>query len=236
MGFSEKLVNDPRVQAYYKAYMAHPFIRGLADGSLCREKFKNYLVQDTHYLKDYGRVYAHAFLLGDGIRELQFLHTCIGVVLAEETNMHIRYLSDYGLDVYKIESMPEHPVTRAYLDYMLSFAPAKDMKTLFMSALPCTLTYEFIGKELFKERQAIWASQAEPQRHYYDPWIESYAGQSFEDFSKDSCDLIDRYCVNLTQEEEESLIQIFLEACKHEMHFWDMSFETIKESDHGNDL
>jgi thiaminase/transcriptional activator TenA len=218
MSFSQRLIADPRVQAYYTAYMKHPFIRGLADGSLSRERFKKYLIQDTHYLKDYSKVYAYAYLLGDGVRELQFLHTCIGVVMAEETNMHIQYLNDFNLDVFSIESMPMERANRAYVDYMLSFAPEMNMKKIFTSAFPCTLTYEYIGKELKKERDGV------VEKHYYDPWIDTYAGPEFEKFSVDSCWLIDKYCQGISEDEEEELIQIFLTACEYEMRFWDMSY------------
>lgn len=219
MSFSKKLVNDPRVQAYYSQYMDHPFIKGLGDGSLSKASYKKYLIQDTLYLKDYGKVYAHAFLLSDDIRELQFLHSCIGVVMSEETNMHIQYLKDYGLDVYMIDKMTCEPANRAYLDYMLSFTKDEDMKTLFVSALPCTLTYEYIGKELKKQRQG------KSDYNYYDPWIDAYSGPSFEAFSLESCQLIDRYCQGISPEEEEKLIGIFLKACHYEMKFWDMGYE-----------
>lgn len=223
MSFSKRLVEDPRVKDYYAAYMAHPFIRGLSDGSLSRDRFRKYLVQDTHYLKDYSKVYAYAYLLGQDVRELQFLHTCIGVVMAEETNMHIQYLNDFGLDVFGIEAMPIERANREYLDYMLSFAPEKDMKSIFVSALPCTLTYEYIGKELKKERENAG------KRHYYDPWIETYAGLEFERFSEESCWLIDRYCQGISADEEDQLVEIFLEACRHEMNFWDMSYSLIAD-------
>jgi thiaminase/transcriptional activator TenA len=223
MSFSKRIVEDPRVQAYYDAYMAHPFIRGLSDGSLSDDRFRKYLIQDTHYLKDYSKVYAYAYLLGDGVRELQFLHACIGVVMAEETNMHIQYLSDFGLDVFGIERMPMERANRNYLDYMLSFAPEQDMKTIFTAAFPCTLAYGYIGKELKKERANA------TERHYYDPWIETYAGTGFEKFRADSCWLIDRYCEGISKEEEEELIQIFLTACEYEMKFWDMSYSLIPD-------
>ena len=38
--------------------LEHPFISGLTDGSLPKEAFIRYLVQDSFYLKDYGRCWA----------------------------------------------------------------------------------------------------------------------------------------------------------------------------------
>lgn len=219
MKFSEKIVKDPRVKKYNDDYMNHPFIKGLGDGTLDRAKFKNYLIQDSLYLKEYGKVYAHVFLLTDNIADLQFLHTCIGVVVADETNMHTKYLQDYGLDVYKVDHMEPKPGTRNYLDYMLDFTRTGDVKEIFMSALPCTLTYEYIGKTLKKQCGDKIGD------NYYGPWIEAYAGKDFEYFSVRSLQFIDSVCEGIDEEEQEKLINIYLKACEYEMKFWDMSYE-----------
>jgi thiaminase/transcriptional activator TenA len=219
MGFSEILKQDKRVQKYHESYMRHPFVRGLANGNLDKNKFRKYLIQDTLYLKDYAKVYAYAFLLGESIEDLQFLHTCIGVVMSEETNMHIKYLNDFGLNVYEIDNMEIEKANRDYLDYMIGFSKENDMKSIFVAALACTLTYEYIGKQLKYERLN------DDKRHYYDPWIDEYAGKSFESFSIKSCELIDRYCADISLEEQERLIDIYIKACEYEMGFWDMSFE-----------
>lgn len=219
MSFSEKVINDPRVKKYYNDYIKHPFIQDLRDGKLDRKKFENYLIQDSLYLKEYGKVYAHVFLKINSIKDLQFLHTCIGVVVADETNMHTKYLKDYNLDVYKVDDMEVKPANRNYLDYMLSFTEKGDIKEIFMSALPCTLTYEYIGKTLKTQSKINIAN------NYYGPWIEEYAGEEFQKFSLNSCKFLDKICANIDEEEEEKLIKIFLKACEHEMKFWDMSYK-----------
>lgn len=218
MLITERLSNDKRIQAYYDAYMAHPFIKGIEKGTLDREKFKHYLVQDSLYLKDYGKVYASIFMDLNRIEDLQFMHTCIGVVVADETNMHSKYLNDYGLDVYKVDDDPVDKETRDYLDYMLSFTKGNDIKKTFMAALPCTLTYEYIGKTLKK------LTKDQVEENYFGPWIEAYSGDSFEEFSVKSCELINRLCKDCTELEQEELVEIYIEACRHEMNFWDMSF------------
>lgn len=219
MKFSEKITNDLRIKKYYDDYIDHPFIEGLKDDTLERSKFENYLIQDSLYLKDYGKVYAHVFILAEDIYDLQFLHTCIGVVVADETNMHTQYLKDYGLDVYKVDNREVKPANRNYLDYMLSFTKGGDIKEIFMSALPCTLTYEYIGKTLKKLSGDSLAD------NYYKDWIEAYAGPDFEDFSVRSMEFVDKICADIDEDEQEKLIAIFLKACEYEMKFWDMSFE-----------
>ena len=219
MKFSERIINDPRVKKYYEDYMKHPFIQGLGNGSLDKSKFKNYLIQDSLYLKEYGKVYAHVFILTDKIADLQFLHTCIGVVVADETNMHTKYLKDFGLDVYKVDNEEVKSANRNYLDYMLGFTKTGDIKEIFISALPCTLTYEYIGKTLKEEFDQDLSS------NYYRPWIEAYSAKDFEYFSVRSLEFVDSICAGIDEVEEEKLINIFLKACEYEMKFWDMSYE-----------
>ena len=41
------------IEPIYAAILAHPFLRGLTDGSLDREAFRFYAVQDALYLRDF---------------------------------------------------------------------------------------------------------------------------------------------------------------------------------------
>lgn len=216
MTFTQELLADPRVINYYDAYLKHPFITSLLDGTLSRDKYKRYLIQDTHYLKDYSKVFAYVYLHLNKVRDLQFLHSCIGVVMSEETNMHIQYLSDFGLDVYQVETLEEEKATRDYLNFMLQYK--EDPIKLFCAALPCTLTYEYIGKSLQEKRKALGGD------NYYDAWINAYASKEFEDFAIESNQLMDRLTENLSENDKRNLINIFISSCAYEMKFWDMSY------------
>ncbi len=225
MKFSKKNLKDPRVKEINKNYMNHPFIRGLGDGTLNRLKFENYLIQDSLYLKEYGKIYAHIFILANNISDLQFLHKCMGVIIADETNMHTKYLQDYNLDVYKIDQMEINfkvkmkSATREYLDYMFSFIKKGDIKEIFISILPCTIVYEYIGKSLARK----YSDKIED--NYYRPWIEAYAGENFEEFARRSLEFLDSICMGIEKKKENKLIEIYLKACEFEMNFWDMSYE-----------
>lgn len=48
--FIEYLLNRPDVKPVWDRYVHHPFVMGLGDGSLPRESFKGYIVQDYLYL------------------------------------------------------------------------------------------------------------------------------------------------------------------------------------------
>jgi len=48
------------IEPIYAAILRHPFIAGLTDGSLPRESFKFYAVQDALYLREFARSLAIA--------------------------------------------------------------------------------------------------------------------------------------------------------------------------------
>ena len=49
------IFSGPTSTTIYAAILRHPFVTGLTDGSLPREAFRHYIVQDAHYLRGYAR-------------------------------------------------------------------------------------------------------------------------------------------------------------------------------------
>src|SRR5699024_10186187 len=47
-----------RVEPLWNNYLEHPFVRGLGEGWLEKEKFRHWLKQDDVYLIDYSRLFA----------------------------------------------------------------------------------------------------------------------------------------------------------------------------------
>jgi thiaminase/transcriptional activator TenA len=53
MRYTEQLWRS--IEPIYAAILKHPFLTGLTDGSLSREAFQFYVVQDAHYLRYYAQ-------------------------------------------------------------------------------------------------------------------------------------------------------------------------------------
>ena len=56
MKTSERLLNASKT--IWDAYNEHPFVLGIQNGTLERDKFRYYIMQDFLYLKDYAKTYA----------------------------------------------------------------------------------------------------------------------------------------------------------------------------------
>ena len=52
-GFTNELWRS--ITSIYDDILAHPFLRGLTDGTLTEERFRFYVLQDVLYLRDYAR-------------------------------------------------------------------------------------------------------------------------------------------------------------------------------------
>src|ERR671937_388508 len=59
MTFTDELWQS--IAPIYAAILRHPFVRGLTDGSLSRDAFRFYVIQDAHYLRDFARALAVAY-------------------------------------------------------------------------------------------------------------------------------------------------------------------------------
>ena len=53
MKFSESL--KQAADSILKSQFAHPFVKGLGDGTLPLDKFRFYMIQDSLYIVDYAR-------------------------------------------------------------------------------------------------------------------------------------------------------------------------------------
>ena len=53
MKFTDSLWSS--ISRVYEKILAHPFLRGLTDGTLSEESFRYYVIQDAHYLRHFAR-------------------------------------------------------------------------------------------------------------------------------------------------------------------------------------
>src|SRR5258705_8141917 len=95
MAFTSELWRS--IEPIYAAILRHPFLRGLTDGSLPRESFKFYAVQDALYLREFARALSLA-----GARAppddwvLMFKEHAAGA-LKVERRLHQSFFRDLGL-------------------------------------------------------------------------------------------------------------------------------------------
>ena len=215
--FTDKLYEA--IKDIWAEYLKHPFVLGLANGTLDKEKFKNYLIQDYLYLKDYSKVFCVGIILAKTMEEMRFYYNSIQGTMNDETAVHIEYLKGFGYEEKEIESFKNHLVTSSYVSYMQGQALTGGLKEITAATLPCTWSYNFIGKYIkdnFKD---------EYENNFYRPWIDVYSSEDYTIFTDNWLEYTNELCKDLSEEEEEKLIEIFRMSSIYEMQFWDMAFE-----------
>ena len=102
------------VAGIYEAILAHPFLAGLADGSLPEERFAFYVVQDGLYLKQYGHTLAAIASRAPDASDTEiFARHFIGV-LAVEQQLHDSLLAGLGFDPAIVQGAEMAPTTLAF--------------------------------------------------------------------------------------------------------------------------
>ena len=206
----------------WKSYNEHPFVKGIQDGSLTKDKFKYYIMQDYLYLKEYAKVYAMALVKCENIEQMKFCQNSINGILEDESATHIWYLKNFGEKIEELEDYKIKEANENYTSYMKSIALTGDLLDTMVSVLPCAWSYYYIGKKLketYKENL---------EDNFYKSWIESYSCEGYEQVARTSIEFVNTLSENIDENKKEKLKDIFIKASIHEMKFWDMAYEEVK--------
>lgn len=208
-----------RVKDIWEGYLEHPFIVKLGEGTLDKEKFKNYLIQDYLYLVEYSKVFAQAIVKSESVEEMKFYLQALRGTVEDETAVHIEYLEYFGYSREKTEKCKMLIPNINYTSYMQSVALKGNMKEIAMAVMPCTWSYYYIGTNLREK----YSNSLEG--NFYKGWIEEYSSESFEITIGKWFEYINDICKELDEEEKEELIQIFINSSIYEMEFWNMGYK-----------
>ena len=81
----------------WRAAADEDFLTGMGEGTLDRQAFLDYIVQDSLYLRDYLKAYAMALFKSQTLRQMQVFYSVLGYVNDGENATRLRYLSEAGL-------------------------------------------------------------------------------------------------------------------------------------------
>ena len=203
-------------------YLKHPFIVEMGKGTLDKEKFRNYLVQDYLYLLDYAKIYAMGLIKSDDVNHMKFFKDSVNGIMEDESATHIAYLKELGEDIKTLQRDKLKLENENYTNFMKSVALTGDIQDLIIAVLPCAWSYYYIAKEM----KEIYKDNLE--NNYYAAWIDSYSCEEYRMCAKENIDLANELCVNIDDNKKEKLKEIFIKGSLYEMEFWQMAYKEIK--------
>ena len=200
------------VAPIYSSTLAHPFLRGLTDGTLPEAAFRHYVIQDALYLHDYGRglaMLAAKAPLDDDF--FMFAQHSANAVLVERA-LHDGFLSTWGLDRAAVAATPAGPACHHYTSYLMRVAHERPYHEVLGAFLPCYWVYWEVGKALHA------AGSPNP---LYKKWIAAYSGDEFSEVVRQVLASTNRVAEKLTPAQRETVTQHFITSTRLEWMFWD---------------
>ena len=145
-----------------------PFNTELAAGTLSRERFQGYIVQDALYLAQYSRILAIAGARGPDAETLRAFGSCALEAVAVEQALHERYLTEFGVDPARLADAEPSPDCLGYTSFLLATAYHEPWEVLVAALLPCFWIYWDVGSRIAKHAAAD---------NPYRAWIDTYADE-----------------------------------------------------------
>jgi thiaminase (transcriptional activator TenA) len=199
----------------YRAILAHPFITGLADGTLPAESFAFYVVQDALYLQDYARALAAVGSRAPTSEAMRMFAGHAADAVAAELELHATLLTELGISAEDVNRAEQAPVNRGYTSYLLATAHAGSYAEGVAAVLPCYWIYWEVGRELVR------LGSPEPR---YQRWISTYAAPEYGAVVASVIAEVDRIAATVSDSERERMRRHFTTTSRWEWMFWQAGF------------
>ena len=213
MAFTDALWHS--ITDIYAAILRHPFISGLTDGSLAREAFRFYAIQDALYLREFARGLSVAAARAPRDEWIIMFNEHAAGALRVERALHESFFREFGLTPDDVAATPLAPTNVAYTSYLLAVAYGRPFHEAMAALLPCYWIYWEVGKAL--ER----AGSPDP---LYARWIGTYASEEFGDVVRSVLAATDATAAALGPREREGMLRNFVTTSRYEWMFWEMGY------------
>lgn len=150
-----------------EACLQHPFVRGLADGTLDPQTFRRYIAQDAFFLGAFARAYALAAARSQDMATFSQLCELLNGVL-RELQLHAVYAEELKIQLDRVQP---YRAVAAYTDFLLATAWHREPGNTIAALTPCMRLYGYLGTELAK---TVGAGSP------YQSWIATYGGPDFQ--------------------------------------------------------
>lgn len=202
-------------EATYQAILRHPFLTGLADGSLDVRAFRFYLVEDAYYLREFARALTIAGAKAPKEEWIVRLNSdSIGTLEAERA-MHASYFVEFGLSEEEVQSRSPAPTSLAYTNYLLATAYSRPFAEGLAAVLPCYWIYAEVGKSL--------AANGSPNP-LFQRWIDEYSSEGYDETVRTFLDIVDEVADGETARTRAAMIEHYMVTSRYEWMFWDMGY------------
>jgi thiaminase (transcriptional activator TenA) len=213
MTFSKELRKE--ADPIWEASFHHPFVTGIADGTLSLESFRYYVLQDAYYLSHFARIQAL------GAAKAADLHTTNRLAIhaqgtyEAELSLHENFSKRLGITEEEKQNFVAAPTAYAYTSHLYRAAYTGQLGDIIAALLPCYWLYYEIGERLLC---------ATPDEPIYQEWIQAYGGDWFRDLVEEQINRLDEIAQKVTEEDRKRMKEHFIISSQYEYSFWEMAY------------
>lgn len=201
----------------FRAYNQHPFVLGIQNGTLDREKFRYYLIQDCLYPEDYAKTFALGVAKAKSLETANLFAKYIPVMNGE-LDVHQGYLARLGVTQAEIDAAPRALDNLSYTSYMLRVAYEEGEAEILAAILSCAYSYEVIARTMVENNPAALEDA------FYGDWIRGYLSESYHADNRTLFETLRRLTVSYSPQQMQHLTDIFVACSRYELAFWEMAW------------
>lgn len=195
----------------FEAIVTHPFLGGLADGSLDPDCFAYFVTQDALYLSAYAKALAVVGAKAPDSAQTEMFARHAAGALAVERALHESLLAELGIDPAVAATARMAPTNQAYTSLLLATAYGGTYAEGVAAVLPCYWIYWEVGKHLLER------GSPDPR---YQRWINTYAGDEYGAVVQEVLTAADR----LADVDDQRLVDRYVTTSRYEWMFWDAAW------------
>jgi thiaminase/transcriptional activator TenA len=196
----------------HAAILEHPFLLGLADGTLPAGAFARYVVQDALFLDDYARALALCGARAGSAADVRLFCGHAADAIDVERDLHGRLMGELGISA---DGAEPSPTCLGYGAFLLQACALRERHEALGAILPCYWIYREVGTAL--------AARGSPDPRYA-AWIATYGGPEFDAAARGAIDAADRALAAAGPARLASALRHARVAARFEWMFWDAAW------------
>lgn len=198
----------------------HPFIRGLAAGTLPPDTFRFYVEQNLQYLPEYARTIATAASKAGDLPTMRLfaddLRNILESEIPENEELRRRVIDLGARDLGGAAGMA--PANVAYTGFLVSTAVQGTPLEIMAAILPCTWSYGDIGTRLAPEVR---------EHPVYAEWVRFFGRPEYSKIVAKMRADFELLAEEATETATARLSALFTASVRLERGFWDMAYGTV---------
>jgi thiaminase/transcriptional activator TenA len=211
--FTDRMWDE--IAPLYRQVLDLPFNHRLAHGTLERDVFLHYMMQDAHYLGAFSRALALiAAKAPNPDAQIKFAKGAHDAIVVERS-LHEDFFRTFGVSAEMFAATRPSPTCAAYGHFLIATAFGQPFGVGVAAILPCFQIYWEVGKELYRI-----SSDDNPYRR----WIDTYADEAFGDSVVEVLAFADAAHDAASAIERGAMRDAYLTACRYEWMFWDAAW------------